>query len=293
MIAPHHQNRAKRRGRYASGRREMWITRFWPGQEICNPAHDMVCTLPARRDKRSQMGLFQAGEERRERSEPFAHVCTIVLIVGIAPNYATFCSRHDGDASPTRVISAVVRKGEEEEPSLLFFNYVLLPAGKCSCGSFSELSRNCFATHLFLSAFLKERGERTTFRHVWLRRQVWIKCTISFVIRTILSDRHNPSREEIATSLPRFPWRGLKRKLLKPIYLELITAHSFIQNIVCAVHSPPTYTSHFASSLEKQAMSYIWKSDCATFHLQVFIERELDDLLISLDRNKSFDRIQY
>lgn len=135
-----------------------------------------VCTLPASRDKRSQMGLLQANGVRGERNEPFAHVCTIVLIVGIAPNYATFCSRHDGDASPTRVISAVVcclcrRKRWKKEPSLFSFSITSYyrPADARvvhfpSCREIASPHICCFSLVFFMGD--KEIGEGTTFKHV-------------------------------------------------------------------------------------------------------------------------------
>lgn len=182
----------------------------------------------------------------------------MVLIVGIAPNYATFYGRDTtGDASPTRVIvpdvaSCVVRNSwEKEEPreNPLFFNYVLLlDQHTLICGSFSE-SREIASLHiyfppLFLRETKRDKGERTTFSR--LRRQVWIKCAIPLVARTILSDRRNLffSRRDWDEPPPISTTWNLTRKLLKSIYLKLLTAHSFMQNIVYTVHSPPTYIYH-------------------------------------------------
>lgn len=53
------------------------LVKKYPRRRACTRA------LPARQDKRFQMASFQA-------QGLFAHVCKMVLIVGIVPNYATF-----------------------------------------------------------------------------------------------------------------------------------------------------------------------------------------------------------
>lgn len=134
---------AARRELHSSG----LVRKYVPGARWC------VLSL-VRRDKRSQMGSFRGRrgekERKREREEGGAictRVHTMVLIVGIAPNYATFCGQHDGDASPTRIILRCIK---EENRVLLFFNYVLLrPSGRCSRAGHFPSRREIASPHIY------------------------------------------------------------------------------------------------------------------------------------------------
>lgn len=139
----------------------------WSGSMY--PAHDDVYSARYYGINDPKWARSKAGEERkREREVPFAHVCARwCLLSGLHRITQLFAANATGDASPTRIILRCIKEGTR---ALLFFNYVLLrPSGRCSRESFSESSRNCLATHLFLSALLKRererrgwRGERTT-----------------------------------------------------------------------------------------------------------------------------------
>lgn len=120
------------------------------------------CVLsPVRWDKRSQMGSFRGrrGGKERKRGAICTRVHTMVLIVGIAPNYATFCGQRDGDADNLALYQG-------RDPSSPLFQLRSITSGRCSRGSFSESSRNCLATHLFPSDPLKREREREGGREV-------------------------------------------------------------------------------------------------------------------------------
>jgi len=96
-----------------------------------------------------------------------------------------------------------------------------------------------------------ERGERTIFRHVQLRRRLGISArSLSLAGRFYLIGRptQSYSRErqrereggsEGLQSLPRFPRRGLRRELLKPVYSQAGNG-AFIHAGYCApfTHHP-------------------------------------------------------
>jgi len=125
----------------AGVRREMWITPFWSGEGACIRA---LCVR--------NVGINDL-KWARSKQEPFAHVCTTVLIVGITPELRNFL-QSDEDAFPSWVIIGHVRCTSywTRERDLLFFNYVLLLLGRCSRGSFS--SHHEIVRHFYFLLYL-------------------------------------------------------------------------------------------------------------------------------------------
>jgi len=164
MIAPHLGYKKREDTLACAARCE--LHRFGLAQKVCTRA---LCVRNA--------GINDL-KWTRSKQEPFAHVCTTVLIVGIAPNYATFL-RPSADAFPSWIIAGRVRctSHRTREKVLSFYCLSHLAHVECTLACYNTYKA---LQHAFQRTFL-------THEHTSTRMNVHFSCFSRVFHESILS----------------------------------------------------------------------------------------------------------